>query len=180
MLLAKTLGNERGGQFAALYMAAYLVTQLEMDLLKNFFNRRRPVAYIDSLSLVKRVLFQLPRMYGSNRTCYSSFPSGDVAGAASFSTVLYLLDGEGRMFMFVFVAASALGRLYFHAHHFVDVLVGGLLGAFTSAMFVSVWPGGLSWLQFLSLHVVVVASFIAFHAFLKKSKRSSSKVMKQH
>ncbi|KAK3282295.1 hypothetical protein CYMTET_9961 [Cymbomonas tetramitiformis] len=56
----------------------------------------------------------------------ASFPSGDVAGAAVFAGVCWTVTGSPGYL--VAIAVSAFGRMYFHAHHFLDILVGGLVG----------------------------------------------------
>jgi hypothetical protein len=52
-----------------------------------------------------------------------------VPTSAAFSATLVLLGaGHGA---WVFTVLSALGRMYFHAHHLLDVAVGSLVGALT-------------------------------------------------
>merc|ERR1711972_1066167 len=65
---------------------------------------------------------------GSDAQGNLSFPSGDAAGSAAFAMTLALAVPEFRKPACVLAALSAIGRMYFHAHHFLDVAVGELLG----------------------------------------------------
>ena len=62
----------------------------------------------------------------------ASFPSGDVVGATCFA--LALRRGPGACCAPAAAACvllSAFGRMYWQAHHLLDVLVGGALAAGT-------------------------------------------------
>ena len=69
---------------------------------------------------------KLPRIARSLRASdpNASFPSGDVAGATAFC--LALLPTHPGV-AGACVAFSAFGRLFYHAHHVVDVACGALI-----------------------------------------------------
>ena len=92
--------------------------------------------YVDGLRAISYLLLEsadehacAQEMLRHFSTRHEAFPSGDVASAAAFSATLVLLGGGPGMW--AFTVLSALGRIYFHAHHLLDVMVGCLVGAIT-------------------------------------------------
>lgn len=124
LALAGLVGPWRVG---AWYSAVFFLVSVPVRVLKRLLRRRRPVVcghdVIPQTPRAIDVLVDIHRGDGS-----ASFPSGDVAGAAPFG--MALAAGCGMpMAGCACVALSAFGRMYWRAHHALDVLVGGAIGA---------------------------------------------------
>lgn len=62
-----------------------------------------------------------------HRSARASFPSGDSAGAATMAVSCMLVTGRWEWALLAVLSAG--GRMFFHAHHLLDVLAGCAVGA---------------------------------------------------
>ena len=62
----------------------------------------------------------------------------------AFSGCAFFLTGGTSYAWFVFAAMSAFGRMYFHAHHMLDVSVGAAIAFASSAILATLCPSLLS------------------------------------
>ena len=108
---------------SAWYLISYLLTQLIVCYLKAVCRRMRPGAALSSsLSSVPRLFPLVTFLNCKGFMVFESFPSGDAAGAMCFSCVLAAVTQSD--YAYVFAAVASAGRMYFFAHHFIDVAVG--------------------------------------------------------
>jgi len=113
-------------------LAAWCISIIPVYLLKPSIARMRPVAWCNSkncndlelkTALSQKHLQILPKIF--IRDANASFPSGDTAGAVAVVYSLGRCGGNlGIVLALSCVAASAVGRMYWQAHHFGDVLTG--------------------------------------------------------
>lgn len=122
---------------AALYLTTWLVTQTVVEAIKQFFSRRRP-AYVlkEELEEVPRAIKELSEAVKTESQRCLAFPSGDAAGAGAFCATLalampgvlsnpdVLLEPKVLAPLLTVTLLSPLGRMYWHAHHLLDVTVG--------------------------------------------------------
>jgi membrane-associated phospholipid phosphatase len=109
-------------------------------------NGRQMTAFRSALLGAKRNFPELQRMLRSPESSHSSFPSGDATAVASAMVCLLSLVGfdgtvasilaQDQLLRQVYAPLAAatcliasFGRMYFHAHHLLDVSVGLLGGA---------------------------------------------------
>jgi len=126
---------------------------------------RPVVSFATELSAVNREIPCVQAMLVKGDTAFHSFPSGDAAGAMVFSYVLHL-HGAG-VWSWLLVILSCFGRVYFHAHHVSDVLIGSWCGYFCTNRIVG-WfgllDGGMN-----SLHTsIFMVAFASFHILARK------------
>jgi len=114
---------------ATFFISSWLIAQAVSSALKTIFSRMRPTVSESTSKIVHTV----DRAFPSYRTLLSigessieSFPSGDSVGAACFSCTSFLIGGP--VWLTLLCVLTAFCRMYFHAHHFLDVFVGLLLG----------------------------------------------------
>jgi len=158
------LGN-RAGHVTTMIICSWLFTETVNHVVKVSSRRMRPVVSLRSkIQHVERVYPSLQKIILEGETAFQAFPSGDAAGAAVYSWVLFLY-GAGS-FAFACVVLSAFGRVYLHAHQVFDVLAGSLIG-FYCTNFVAQTYGleeGLT-----PLHAMAaMGSFLVFHAMCRK------------
>ena len=142
LLLCRACGGGRAAVPAAAFaQIAWLLTQALIAVLKIGAGRCRPVA-CEALAgrlaggRVRRRFPQLQDFLRSPTVACESFPSGDAAGASSWAAAAIVMATHGAAGAPVLgwlgpscAFGSAFGRVYFHAHHILDVLVGAVLGA---------------------------------------------------
>jgi undecaprenyl-diphosphatase len=118
LLAAVLVWGRRGAWWAIVLLAACLVDEGEVRLLKTIAHRMRPDV-----------------MFGSA----SAFPSGHTAFAALLGTVLLLLLPAlaTRVAVPLLVAGMAWSRTELHAHWLTDVVAGAALGAATAVLVVA-------------------------------------------
>jgi len=107
-------------KFIIAFTLSFLLTAFLVEyLLKNFFNRQRPI---------------------STNYCPIdfSFPSGHAATAFSAATVLTFFDKKRRFFYYTIAFLIAYSRLYLGCHYFLDVLGGGVLGIIISKVILNI------------------------------------------
>lgn len=118
---------------AALYLVSWFVTVLPILALKGLCRRRRPLAS-DAVHIgpnaaaaaKKKALSTIVLMLRKGDP-NAAFPSGDVAGAVSFAYPLWRCGGLNAGVAAMLVLLSAFGRMYWHAHHALDVIVAALI-----------------------------------------------------
>mmetsp|Transcript_6443 Transcript_6443/g.13082 ORF Transcript_6443/g.13082 Transcript_6443/m.13082 type:complete len:356 (+) Transcript_6443:229-1296(+) len=164
-LLAELLLGERAGHAAALALSSWFFTETVCHVFKISARRMRPViALADKIKGVTRRLSSIQHVLTEGETAFESFPSGDAAGAAAISTVLAAY-GAGPL-SWLCVALSAFGRVYLHAHHVIDVVVGSLFGYACTRGLINYYglDSGLG-----PFHSVgFMGLFVGFHVFCRK------------
>jgi len=126
------------------HLCLYLLSQIVALQLKTLAHRKRP-GLCDSLQSelkkVRRHFPELTYMNASGYAVFESFPSADAAGAMIFSCALSLAiknnddddDDDNSSaaatsnWVYIFVIITSFGRMYYWAHHLLDVLVGCMI-----------------------------------------------------
>jgi membrane-associated phospholipid phosphatase len=136
---------------AFLFLIVWYLSIVPVITFKARAGRRRPVASDVSLigaeaaaAAARKALPNIPAMHKAG-DANSAFPSGDVAGAVAFAYPLlrcapsaslapaapWLLPASAC----ACVTLSAAGRMYYQAHHLLDVACGALFAALAGALF---------------------------------------------
>ena len=92
----------------------------------------------------------------------ASFPSGDVAGAVVFGASVAKAGWPGLGM--ALILGSAFGRVYWRAHHVLDVCAGGLFGAVAAKVMQSVV---VKWWHPLAAHVALIGFMVQAHRAVK-------------
>lgn len=113
-------------------IAAFLISALVAQILKNVFSMPRPKQY-----------FGAGYSYfidGVTHIGFASFPSGHTTSVFALATLLAIFDGNKTLNSLYILAAVAVGysRIYLGQHFLGDVLVGSLIGVVTAV--------GIHWL----------------------------------
>lgn len=110
-----------------------------MNVVKYSAARTRPAACLKhELASVRRAFPVLGIQFASGQTVTESFFSGDAAGSGLIATASIML-GHSHYWMLMPVV-TGLGRMYIHAHHALDVVVGALFGAGIALAFNQLLP----------------------------------------
>lgn len=120
---------ESGGRVTVFFVTCWIIAQILNQTIKVRAARRRPLVVEEiepRLSKVRRHFPSVKAMLSRGETSRESFPSGDTVGAACFSCVLYIIKAPTWTYGLGLV--TAFGRMYFHAHHFLDVSIGYVIG----------------------------------------------------
>ena len=120
-----------GVRAATFFLCAWVVAQVVGFVLKISAARLRPHASpltAPRLATVPRAFPELQQMLKVGESAVESFPSGDTIGATVFATQLRLMHGCSAPVAVSVALLTAFCRMYFHAHHFADVVVGLLVG----------------------------------------------------
>jgi membrane-associated phospholipid phosphatase len=126
---------QRAGYFQ---LAAWYAQVMPILYLKDNTKRRRPVAcephHIGSDVVAAAAAKALNKIPMSLRRLdpNTAFPSGDVGGAMTVAYTLWNCGGS-RAAALACVVLSAFGRMYWQAHHLLDVLVGACTSLLTCA-----------------------------------------------
>lgn len=129
-----SLGNPAGMEVAALYTTSWNITQLMINALKNWAWRPRPgVQLAEELDTVPRTVREIGSLVRRDTEKNLSFPSGDAAGSAIFASSLALVVPPLAAPAAAVAALSSFGRVYFHCHHLLDVVVGSICGVLVTA-----------------------------------------------
>lgn len=126
------LGNcsEAGRSAAAHYISSWFCSQLFIEALKGITWRLRPVVVLaDELDSVPRHFKELSLVVKQASQANLSFPSGDAAGGAIFATAVAMAAPRCQGIAITIAALCGFGRIYFHCHHLLDVVVGQFVGA---------------------------------------------------
>lgn len=101
--------------------------------LKQAARRRRPVAatHHPGGSLPHKALRAIRCIVSHDSN--ASFPSGDAAGAVAFAWPLWRCAGLSKAAV-ACVLLSCGGRIYWQAHHLLDVTCGALVGLLSAAL----------------------------------------------
>jgi len=128
------------------------------------------------LKRTRRFLPQLQVMMQASSTSHASFPSGDAAGAASIMAVAYFVRPSLLLLWVGIALVAAFGRVYFHAHHLFDVIMGQVFAA--AWAWVVFWtadgaageqrlgPAG-TWLGFLVVQIVTTGCYFILQKLKK-------------
>lgn len=118
------------------HLTAWYLGIIPVLLLKQSTRRRRPVAcepqHIGAKAIAAAPAKRLANIPAKLRRAdpNAAFPSGDVGGAMSVAYVL-LKCGGGAATAVGCVLLSAFGRMYWQAHHALDVFVGAVVSLLT-------------------------------------------------
>lgn len=133
---------------AHLLLVAWFAALMPVLVLKSVTRRRRPVVctaeHVGEATVAaaaRKRLRVITRLL--SRDSNAAFPSGDALGALVFG---YFLWSCGyRRAAAACAAGSCAGRVYWHAHHALDVSVGAAIGLCTSAALDRALGGGATW-----------------------------------
>lgn len=117
-----------GWRVGAFHATSYFIGQLVIKMLKPKVGRLRPTACSELMKgLPARKITIIGDMLRHDR--FSSFPSGDSAGAVAFAFPLALHGGlVGLVGAIIVVAGTFYSRMYFRAHHALDLAAGAGVG----------------------------------------------------
>jgi len=121
--------SPRGYKAATFFICSWFVAQSVSSGLKTVFSRIRPTVAPSTAEKVGRVNRAFPSyrtMLSLGESVFESFPSGDSVGAACFSCVLFIL--RAPTWTVWICVLTAFCRMYFHAHHLLDVAAGLSVG----------------------------------------------------
>jgi len=147
---------------ACFYLVSWYVSIAPILVVKSLARRRRPIVCGASLvgdacveAASRKALTVIPRMLRHDAN--AAFPSGDVAGAVCWAFPLWVFGL--RVLPVSAVACSAFGRMYWQAHHAMDVLLGGAAAACTCALLEAALghTSHARWYHLLGAQLVVVA-----------------------
>jgi len=151
------------------YVCAWFYSQLINQSLKNTFWRRRPIASlsVEKGELAHRHFPQFKMRLRELPECLESFPSGDSAGAGAFGFSAYLFTGQPLWLLVT--AAGMFGRVFMHAHHLLDVVLGASIGLACAAL-LNFAIGGWKTCGWPHLLFVTALSFVAHKIVLPAVK----------
>ena len=141
--LPGTVGSP--SRVSSLYLCSYLLTQTVVLYLKLKTRRLRPALARPQAYVTLPRLFPAITFVGKTGfMVFESFPSGDSAGSLCFAVLLSRALG-GSSWPAVLPLISAFGRIYFFAHHILDVIAGWSIGFFVTALCVKLDQGTEGW-----------------------------------
>lgn len=110
---------------ACTLLFAFVGSGLAAQLLKNFFNRPRPLPYFEKAMLYYPHFIDGVTLHGN-----TSFPSGHTTTAFAMATVFVLLSAKNWVSLLALLAATlvAYSRIYLGQHFLEDVLAGACIG----------------------------------------------------
>jgi membrane-associated phospholipid phosphatase len=110
-------------------IAAFLVSSLVAQILKNLFSMPRPKQYFQ----VGQYSYFID---GVTHIGFASFPSGHSTAVFALATLLAIFDGNKKGNIIYLLAAVAVGysRIYLGQHFLGDVLVGSFIGVLTAVL----------------------------------------------
>lgn len=129
--LALASSTSESVSISALYLSSWFCTQLLIEAMKGIFWRLRPTAVMsEELVGVHRTFQEVTTIVGHASQANLSFPSGDAAGGSIFATAVFFSNADPGVRSVALVAAAlcGVGRVFFHCHHILDVVVGQLVG----------------------------------------------------
>ncbi len=126
-------------------MTSWCITMTLSIILKFLSQRRRPIVRLcqshfntdfefkqgssDTFSVKKKCTSALSSLF--RQDSHGSFPSGDAAGAVALMyPFLRYGNNQEQLLSTILVGLSCFGRLYWLAHHFLDVTIGVLISLF--------------------------------------------------
>eukprot|EP00040_Diaphanoeca_grandis_P028888 m.168112 g.168112 ORF g.168112 m.168112 type:complete len:376 (-) comp31492_c1_seq2:149-1276(-) len=161
------------GFSAACYFLANWVGSLSIVMvLKLLGGRSRPAYSLDHETIGKRHFEQHQWFLRHPMTRFGSFPSGDAACAGAFFFASNQMMGGSQAWFYaagVGFLGSLTGRMFFHAHHALDVIVGGVVAfAVSRATMAYIPPSVVGWKHVLALQ----SSFFVISALKKVVKKA--------
>jgi membrane-associated phospholipid phosphatase len=110
-------------------IAAFLVSALLAQILKNIFSMPRPKQFFPAGQYSYFI-------DGVTHIGFASFPSGHSTSVFAMATLLAIFDGNKKGNILYLLVAVAVGysRIYLGQHFLVDVLVGSVIGVATAIM----------------------------------------------
>ncbi len=120
-------------------IAAFLVSALVAQILKNVFSMPRPKQFFPAGQYSYFI-------DGVTHIGFASFPSGHSTSVFALATLLAIFDGNKTANFLYLLAAVAVGysRIYLGQHFLGDVLVGSVIGVGTAVrihwVFLKKWP----------------------------------------
>mmetsp|Transcript_15673 Transcript_15673/g.20114 ORF Transcript_15673/g.20114 Transcript_15673/m.20114 type:complete len:308 (-) Transcript_15673:337-1260(-) len=164
-LLTK-LFMKSGYSSACFVVCNWCIAEVFCHSLKITSRRMRPLICIPEIKQVHRELPSLQTILKTGETAFQSFPSGDAVGAAAFSTTLYIINSDNIIISVVPVFLCCFGRIYFHAHHLSDVIIGSSFGFLTGLLL----ERAIGLISFMWVHVLLsLTGFIVFHRICAKA-----------
>ncbi len=121
ILLLIVFEEQKDKRFIGYFFASFIITSfITNDILKNIFERPRPIFHIASSFI----------------SCPSdfSFPSGHAAGAFSAAVILAHFDAKRKWIYYTIATLVAYSRIYLGCHYFLDVVGGALFGSLISIL----------------------------------------------
>jgi membrane-associated phospholipid phosphatase len=114
-------------------IAAFLVSALVAQVLKNLFTMPRPKQFFPAGQYTYFI-------DGVTHIGFASFPSGHSTSVFALATLLAIFDGNKKTNVIYLLAAVAVGysRIYLGQHFLGDVLMGSWIGVLTAI--------GINWL----------------------------------
>lgn len=110
-------------------IAAFLVSALVAQILKNVFSMPRPKQFFPAGQYSYFI-------DGVTHIGFASFPSGHTTSVFALATLLAIFDSNKKTNVLYLLAAVAVGysRIYLGQHFLVDVLVGSVIGTLTAVL----------------------------------------------
>ena len=110
-------------------IAAFLVSALVAQILKNLFSMPRPKQYFPAGQYSYFI-------DGVTHIGFASFPSGHSTSVFALATLLAIFDSNKRGNVIYLLVAVAVGysRIYLGQHFLGDVLVGSVIGVLTAVL----------------------------------------------
>lgn len=167
--------SQESHEFANIYMSCYLASISVVSPLKNILRRKRPCAYNSPITLelssVKRYFPGMQKLM-SGHDAHKSFPSGDACGSTVFVYFFGRLFSDSGSFAWILCVLTYTGRIYFHAHHMLDVLAGGFIAYGVCHVFGTLLVGPkCTWTTLFLIQIVSVAIIILSHDRNKSRKQ---------
>eukprot|EP00980_Cylindrotheca_fusiformis_P028824 scaffold22653_cov119-Cylindrotheca_fusiformis.AAC.5 len=179
-LLAVSPLSTLARQMGYFQICAWSTGVLPTAILKPLVGRERPASWIlngdDSRlhhAATEKHIPALPRLFAKDS--YESMPSGDAAGAVG-CMYLFLRSENSllRTFGILCIALSCFGRMYWMAHHFLDVCVGVLTSLVACTMLQTRFCNGdatecfVEWWNPIAIHAFVFFVAVAPKWYKKK------------
>lgn len=139
-----------------------IFTQSMVLMAKRGFRRKRPCGRDFSPPLPDRVV-PLSSFVNTSKYADESFPSGDAAQAVVFAAAVVRHGWPSACLVF-FPLLSAAGRVFFHAHHVMDVFMGVLIAAVACRIVHDRFTEPLQW--------QILCGAVCFFIILEKAIRS--------
>ncbi len=110
-------------------IAAFLVSSLVAQILKNIFSMPRPKQYFPAGQYSYFI-------DGVTHIGFASFPSGHSTSVFAMATLLAIFDSNKKGNILYLLVAVAVGysRIYLGQHFLVDVLMGSVIGTLTAVL----------------------------------------------
>lgn len=110
-------------------LVSLVIGTIIVNVLKIIVVRPRP--FIDTNS----AYYTFYTFAGSLKQSGYSFPSGHTCAAASFGVMLFIKLNKKYSFLFLLIPlVFGFTRIYFNVHYFSDVVVGLLIGIFSTIL----------------------------------------------